>query len=151
MVGNTASYTTPQLHSCTIQLNSCSHTASCTVAQYTQFHICTVPQLHSFLHSSTVAPFHSFQHSYVAASQATQLQLQLCKIQIQKTKVTADLSLILQLVNTSSTHIAPAARMTWPHMFGFQQEGLTFKNLNQHTATLSNLCTDVANAASICL
>ena len=71
MVGNTASYTTPQLHSCTIQLNNCSHTASCTVAQYTQFHICTVPQLHSFLHSSTDAPFHSFQHSYVAASQDT--------------------------------------------------------------------------------
>ena len=144
MVGNTASYTTPQLHSCTIQLNNCSHTASCTVAQYTQFHICTVPQLHSFLHSSTVAPFHSFQHSYVAASQATQLQLQLCKIQIQKTKVTADLSLILQLVNTSSTHIAPGHTC-----LVFSRR--TFKNLNQHTATLSNLCTDVANAASICL
>ena len=72
MVGNnTASYTTPQLHSCTIQLNNCSHTASCTVAQYTQFHICTVPQLHRFLHSSTDALFHSFQHSYVAASQDT--------------------------------------------------------------------------------
>ena len=148
MVGNTASYTTPQLHSCTIQLNNCSHTASCTVAQYTQFHICTVPQLHSFLHGSTVAPFHSFQHSYVAASQATDAAPPAAVMQDSDSENKSHRRSFPNLATCK--HLVDPHR-TWPRMFGFQQEGLTFKNLNQHTATLSNLCTDVANAASICL